>query len=216
MVASAPTLALPIADQRYSVVDVETSGLSARRHRILQIAVVTVDGAGEPFDHWSSDVRPHLWRVGPRQVHGLTIRRLRRAPPLHTLVPELVRRLDGTVVVAHNVGFDWAFVARGLRRAGYEPPDALRLCTLNLSRSLDPEFARSHRLADVCERHGVELRNAHDALADALATAALLPRLLGESTAQSLDELGPVVRGSSKAWPAVAERRRRWSVRRRR
>ena len=35
---------------RFSVVDVETSGLSARRHRVLQVAVVTVNGEGTVLD----------------------------------------------------------------------------------------------------------------------------------------------------------------------
>jgi DNA polymerase-3 subunit epsilon len=118
-------------------------------------------------------------------------------------VPELVRRLDGSILVAHNAGFDWAFVSRGLRRAGYQPPDALRLCTLHLSRSLDPTAESSHRLADLCVRHGVELRDAHDALADARATAELLPHLLEASGARRLDELAAAVRGSSHDWPAA-------------
>jgi DNA polymerase-3 subunit epsilon len=204
---STPTLAL--VDQRFAVIDVETSGLSARRHRILQIGIVTVDGRGHIVDEWSSDVRPHLWRVGPRNVHGLTIRRLRRAPSLRSLVPELTNRLDGSVLVAHNAGFDWAFVSRGLRRAGYQPPDALRLCTLHLSRSLDPAMAASHRLADLCARHGVTLVHAHDALADARATAELLPHLLRASGAQALDELHVAVRGSSRSWPVAPETRPR-------
>jgi DNA polymerase-3 subunit epsilon len=47
-----------------------------------------------------------------------------------------------------------------------------------MSRRLDPEREQSHRLADVCERYGVPLERPHDALGDALATAAVLPHLL--------------------------------------
>ncbi len=59
-------------------------------------------------------------------------------------------------------------------RLGLEP----RLCTLRMSRRLDPERALSHRLGDVCERYGVALERPHDALGDAAATAAVLPHLL--------------------------------------
>ena len=38
---------------RFAVVDIETSGLSDRRHRILQIAAATVEN-GEVVDEWSS------------------------------------------------------------------------------------------------------------------------------------------------------------------
>ena len=52
------------------------------------------------------------------------------------------------------------------------------LCTLRMSRALDPDRQLSHRLADLCDRYGVQPGRAHDALADAEATAAVLPHLL--------------------------------------
>ena len=47
-----------------------------------------------------------------------------------------------------------------------------------LSRRLDPDRQLSHRLADLCARYDVALDRPHDALADAAATAAVLPHLL--------------------------------------
>jgi DNA polymerase III subunit epsilon len=163
-------LADALAHQRFAVVDVETSGLSPVRHRILQVAVVEVQGDGTVLDEWTTLVRPSWWRVGPRHVHGLTVRRVWRAPKLARVAPELVARLDGRVIVAHNMAFDWAFIERGLGRAGVHPGrEPLRLCTLELSRALDPERTRSHRLGDLCRQHGIVLERAHDALADARA-----------------------------------------------
>ncbi len=75
--------ATAITQVRFAVVDVETSGLSTRRHRVLQVAVVTVDADGTIIDRWSSLVRPrHRWwfRLGPRHIHGLTRAQLRTAP----------------------------------------------------------------------------------------------------------------------------------------
>jgi DNA polymerase III subunit epsilon len=182
---------------RFTVLDVETSGLSDRRHRILQIALVTVDTSGTIVDEWSSYAKPFLWHVGPRHVHGLSARQLRHEPRFSSLVPELVKRLDGSVLVAHNLDFDWPFLRRGLRRGGYAVPDALRLCTLRLSRSLDPDKQVRHRLGDLAARHGIELTNAHDALADARATAQVLPKLLSASP-----DPWRFADGTSTAWPA--------------
>ncbi len=164
---------------RFAVVDIETSGLSLRRHRILQIAVVTLDG-GMVVDEWSSLVRLRWpWqRVGPRRVHGITRRSLRSAPRLDEVLSQLARRLDGAVFTAHNVAFDWAFVERAARRCGVALPTPSRLCTLRLSRRLDPDRQQSHRLSDLCERYGVVNDRPHDALFDARATAAVLPGLL--------------------------------------
>lgn len=176
---------------RFAVVDIETSGLSTRRHRILQVAVVTVEG-GAVVDEWSSLIRLRwpLGRVGPRRVHGITRARLRGAPRQADVLTELAARLDGAVFTAHNVGFDWPFIQRAAQRSHVPiSPDA-RLCTLRLSRSLDPERERSHRLSDLCERYGISNDRPHDALHDARATAAALPHLLAEHEVTTVDELG--------------------------
>lgn len=178
---------------RFAVIDLETSGLSPRRHRILQVAVVVVEG-GAVVDEWSSLVRLRwpFQRVGPRRVHGIDRRMLRGAPRLDDVLAELARRTDGAVITAHNVGFDWPFLARAARRAGVELPSGPRLCTLRLSRSLDPTRQLSHRLADACSRYGIANDRPHDALHDARATALLLPHLLaghGVGTAADLDPL---------------------------
>ncbi|HEX9259575.1 MAG TPA: 3'-5' exonuclease [Acidimicrobiales bacterium] len=190
-----------LAGQTFAVLDLETTGLSARRHRIVQVAVVRVDASGNVLDRWSTLVRkPFLRPLGGRAIHGLRSAELRRAPRFKQVVPDLVRRLDGSVLVAHNVGFDWAFLSRALRRSGYAAPDATRICTLKLSRSLDQERLLSHRLADVADRHGLANHRPHDALADAELTAALLPRLLEANDAARLDVQ---VRGTTTSWPAI-------------
>jgi DNA polymerase-3 subunit epsilon len=205
MVLPAPdTVRHPVDVDRFAVVDVETSGLSRGRHRILQVAVVTTTADGTVLERWSSYVRPRFGRfgrVGPSHIHGLTARSLRTAPPFANVAPDLVSRLDGAVFVAHNAAFDWGFVKRSLRRAGYRPPDAARLCTMRLSRAIGPQDV-SHRLVDLCERHGVAVVRAHDAQADADATAAVLPALLAHGNVTGPDDLAPHLRGTTTAWPA--------------
>lgn len=173
----------PDRPQRYAVVDVETSGLSVRRHRLLQVGVVVVDANGVVIDRWSSLVHPrHRWwyRVGPTRLHGIRRRDVRHAPPATEVLTALAQRLDGARFVAHNAAFDTAFLQRAAQRERVSLAIGEPLCTLRLSRSLDPQRQLSHRLADVCARYGVELVRPHDALADADATAAVLPHLLRE------------------------------------
>jgi 2-polyprenyl-3-methyl-5-hydroxy-6-metoxy-1,4-benzoquinol methylase len=97
---------------RFAVVDLETSGLSSRRHRILQIGLVTVEPDGAVVDQWSTLVRlTWPWsRVGPRRLHGITRRDLRDAPSTRHALDELARRLDGGVFTAHNADFDADFL----------------------------------------------------------------------------------------------------------
>jgi DNA polymerase-3 subunit epsilon len=165
---------------RFAVVDLETSGLSSRRHRILQIGVVTVEPDGTVLDQWSTLVRlAWPWsRVGPRRVHGITRRSLRHAPSADRALAELTRRLDGAVFTAHNADFDAQFLERAARRHGVPLRLDRRLCTLRLSRGLDPDRQLTHGLADLCARYEIPIERPHDALCDARAAAGVLPHLL--------------------------------------
>jgi DNA polymerase III subunit epsilon len=203
---AATPLVGPVASARFAVVDVETSGLRPDRHRLLQIGVVRVLGDGTVVDRWDTLLKAPWRPLGGRRVHGLSRRVLRGAPRLRAVRAELVHLLDGSILCGHNVEFDWSFLVRGFRRAGYPAPDALRLCTLHLSRALDPERERSHRLGDLCARYGVELARAHDAAADAAATAAILPRLLTAAGIGDVADLAPHLAGSTLRWPVPARR----------
>lgn len=186
-------MALP----RFAVVDLETSGFSTRRDRILQMGLVVVDAAGTVQDRWATLValRWPFGKVGPTHVHGLTRAALRGAPSLDDALDQLGPRLDGALLTAHNARFDGAFLATATRRRPADDPvrraSSEPLCTLRLSRRLDPERERSHRLGDLANRYAVSLDQAHDALADAEATAQVLPHLLAEHGIDDPDELRP-------------------------
>jgi DNA polymerase-3 subunit epsilon len=186
-----------VALPRFAVVDLETSGLNTKRHRILQLGMVVVDADGSVVDQWSSLVKLRwpLQRVGPTSIHGITRSTLRGAPTLDEALDELGARMNGAVFTAHNAAFDSEFIARAVRRRSSDDPVRRslqpRLCTLRMSRRLDPDRELSHRLGDVCERFGVALERPHDALGDAAATAAVLPHLLAAHGITDVEQLEP-------------------------
>jgi DNA polymerase-3 subunit epsilon len=185
----------PPQPARFAVVDVETSGLSLRRGNVLQVGVVLLDEQFAVVQRWTSLVAPRRrwwFRVGPTHVHGIRRRDLRGAPAGADVLRRLDSLLSGTTVVAHNAAFDTAFLHKAARRHRVPLHLGTPLCTLQLSRRLDPDRQASHRLADVCQRYGVPLVRAHDALSDAEATAGVLPHLLhahGLSAADATDQL---------------------------
>ncbi len=189
----------PVSSQRFAVVDVETSGLSIRRDNVLQVGVVVVDGDGTVLGRWSSLVRPQSrwwFRVGPTSLHGIHRRQVRTAPPAPEVLTELTRHLEGARFVAHNASFDIAFLLKAAEQAGVALQLDSPLCTLRMSRALDPERRHSHRLADLCTRYDIDLVRPHDALADADATAALLPHLLRAHGVTTVDQLSALPPGS--------------------
>jgi DNA polymerase-3 subunit epsilon len=160
----------------YAVVDVETTGLDPTIDRIVEIAVVRCDERGRAVSEWSTLVQPDR-DPGPTAVHGLTAADLEAAPRFAQVLPELLRQVDGSVVAAHNLAFDAAFLATECRRAGDPGPSGLGLCTLNLARALYPHRP-GYSLASCTAEAGIDHSGAHRALADARVTALLLDRML--------------------------------------
>ena len=168
------------------VLDLEGSGVQDRDDEaILEIAVVplssgkpslpkaycTLINPGRPIPH-----RP--W-ISP----GLTSTVLATAPPLAEVVPELAARIDGKIVVGHNVGVDYRLLRR---RCPDIKPRAL-IDTLRLARHLNPALKRN-ALGELLERHGLTAdvtrlvpdSQPHRALWDTVGTALLLPALISD------------------------------------
>ncbi|WP_326554401.1 exonuclease domain-containing protein [Micromonospora sp. NBC_01813] len=156
----------------FAVFDVETTGLVTSRDRVVELAVVTTDLSGQIMDEWTTLVNPE-GAMGATRIHGITAAEVRRAPRFAELIGELNARLAGRALAAHNAPFDLAFLGAEYERAGWSMPAVPYLCTLAASRDYLPALDR-RRLTDCCCAMGIGLTDAHSALGDARATAALL------------------------------------------
>jgi len=182
----------PIRDVRFAVVDTETTGLSTDHDRVLQIGVVVARGDGRVEHQFSTYLKRLTWgfgHVGAFHVHGITRKQLRHGVnPVEAL--EMMNVLiDGCVFTAHNAKFDLGFLRSDSVRLEVPLKVTGPLCTLNLSRRLDPDRTMSHKLRDVAARYGKSTDRPHDALADALLTAAVLPSLLDAHRVSTYGEL---------------------------
>jgi len=158
-------------------VDLETTGLSPARDRVLAVGWVPVDGLRIDL---SGSARHVVRRGDPGDavtVHGLTHDDLEGGRPLAEVLAELRRALAGRALLAHHAPFDVAFLRAAFRTVGERPALPAAVCTLDLQRRLlarhgevRPEDLRLWRAR---ERHGLPVTTAHDALRDALACAEL-------------------------------------------
>lgn len=161
----------------FATLDFETTGLSSKIDRVIEVAVVRTDHEGNVLKEYSSLINP-LRDVGRTDIHGITSGMLINAPTFHEIMGELSQILDGAVLVAHNASFDLRFFHSEIGRLGTENLEIEALCTLNLMYAGFPRGPR--RLADCCEFFGIEIGSAHCALDDARMASQLLHALLNE------------------------------------
>lgn len=188
---------------RYVVLDVETTGLSPQRDRVLELALVTVDASGRVLDEWTTRVNPQ-GPVGATHIHGITAADVARAPIFSDVLGEVTHRLSGAAVVAHNAAFDLAFLRAEFARAGWKMPFLPCLCTLEASSYYLPGLSR-RRLADCCAAAGIRLEHAHAALGDARATAQLLRTYISAQVPPSprAADLDVTKAATTVSWPTA-------------
>ncbi|WP_116111984.1 3'-5' exonuclease [Austwickia chelonae] len=164
-------------DGPYAVIDLETTGLSPRKgDRIVEIAIARIDRYGNIEDEFATLIKPDDRDTGPVFVHGITRDAVSRAPRFVEVADEVLARLDGAVVVAHNASFEEAFLHAEFSAAGYRLPPMPALCTLWLGRRTFQ--AANFTLGTLAQQAGVPLVDKHTALGDVRAVSRLLPRML--------------------------------------
>lgn len=150
---------------RLAIVDLETTGADPNRDSITEIAILITEG-DRLVEQWSSLVNPE--RPIPERIQsliGITDAMVADAPRFADLADEVRARLSEALFVAHNARFDYGFLRSAFERVDQQW-DAPVLCTVKLSRALDPQFPR-HGLDALIERAGYAIDARHRALDDA-------------------------------------------------
>ncbi|MBT9134963.1 MAG: putative ATP-dependent helicase DinG [Firmicutes bacterium] len=161
----------------FSVVDVETTGLSAERDRVTEVAIVHVQ-ADKIFRTYATLVNPGR-PIPPfiQQMTGITDAMVAGAPTFAEVAQIISANLAGTVFVAHNVRFDHGFLKAEFARANHAFPPLTLVDTVALARQ-GLRGLPNYRLETLCEHLGL-VAGRHRALGDATVAAHLLIKLLG-------------------------------------
>ena len=152
--------------QRWLFLDVETTGSTATRDRVTEVAWVLLDGDTGQVTKESHLVNPDA-RIPAfiQQLTGITDDMVADAPRFSAIAPRLAAAMDGAVFVAHNARFDYGFVKNEFKRIG-QSVRAPVLCSVKLSRLFFPAEKR-HNLDAVMARHQLQADSRHRALTDA-------------------------------------------------
>ncbi|WP_083975164.1 3'-5' exonuclease [Kitasatospora mediocidica] len=196
-----PGRALSPAAGGFAVVDIEASGSSPWRHRVVEVGVVLLDRALRVEAEFATLVDPN-GPVGPTHVHRIAQDDVVGAPRFREIAPFLLELLAGRVLVGHHVSCDRAFLEREFARIGVPLPPVPLLCTMRLARRHLPE-AGGFGLAACVAAAGLGAFAAHCALADARASAALLRHLTHPPAGPPADWTEQLREASALAWPRL-------------
>jgi DNA polymerase III subunit epsilon len=170
-----------LTDRSLAVVDLETTGFAPggdRGDRIIEVAVVRMTPDGHIEDEWVTLLNPGR-DVGPTWVHKVSQDMVVDAPDFAAVAGDLLDRLSGAVVVAHNASFEDSFLGWEFAHADLSMPPLPALCTMRLARKV--MTAPNYKLATCCEAFGLVNDGAHSALGDARVTAGLVRQLLARA-----------------------------------
>ncbi|OBI06479.1 DEDDh family exonuclease [Mycobacterium scrofulaceum] len=184
-------------DGGWAVIDVETSGFRPGQARVISLAVLGLDADGRVEQSVVSLLNPGV-EPGPTHVHGLTAAMLEDQPQFADVVDDVVKVLDGRTLVAHNVAFDYAFLAAEAELAEAELPIDSVMCTVELARRLDLGIDNL-RLETLAAHWGVTQERPHDAFDDALVLTGVLASAL--KRARERDIWLPVHPVTRRRWP---------------
>lgn len=154
----------------FVAIDFET----AMAHHICAVGIVTVED-GEIVDEYYTLVQPpdNEYNYFTIRVHGITPEQTLSAPTFYQIYPEIKKRLQGKVVVAHNEGFDRGVLTKTMRdnTMDYEDLELAEKweCTMKIYKD---KGYKPFKLDACCARHGIELKH-HEALSDARGCAKL-------------------------------------------
>jgi DNA polymerase-3 subunit epsilon len=118
-------------------------------------------------------------------IHGITDDQAAKGSKLKELLPQLLQRLRGKILLVHNAALDRAFLdhaCRTLYGAPFIAPiiDTQNLAKRHFERRNLPIKSGELRLFSLRERYNLPRYNAHNALSDALATAELFLAMAAE------------------------------------
>ncbi|AZI38932.1 3'-5' exonuclease [Epilithonimonas vandammei] len=160
----------------YTVIDIESNGAPFRKESIIEIAIYRFDGH-EITDQFISLVNPESEISSfVQKLTGITSKMVLTAPKFHEIAKRVVEITQDSILVGHNIDFDYRMLRQSFKRLGYEFK-INTLDTIPLAKKLIPD-EKSYSLSKLCKSIGIPLSEAHRASGDARATLDLFKLLM--------------------------------------
>ena len=162
--------------EKFVAIDFETA--NQQRSSVCSVGIVFVEDS-EIVETFHSLIlpSPNFYSRFNTRVHGLDFGDTCFEDAFPEVWSRIAPKLEGIPLVAHNSPFDEGCLRSVHSCYGMPYPGYEFHCTLKAARRLLPQLP-NHRLPSVAAHCGYNLENHHDALADAIACAAIAVKLL--------------------------------------
>ena len=161
----------------FTAFDTETSGISPKNSRIIEIGAVrfTKDGI---ISKWSKLFDPDQI-LSPFIINltHITQEMVDAADPINKHIRDFLSFLGSSIIVAHNAQFDLNFLNAECENCGLPVTKNQAVDTLQLSRILIPE-AEYHKLDFLADFLGIDKGSSHRALDDAITCMELFKKCI--------------------------------------
>ena len=165
--------------------DLETTGLNPDKDKITEIAACRFIN-GEFTEEFTTLINPGI--PIPKNITaltGITNKMVEDAPSINDALPDFMKFIGSTPLVAQNINFDYNFINKNLQGSNSPFSEIPLYDTLSLARGFI-YFYNSFSLGSLCDYYGIKIENAHRASADALCTGKLFVYLLQEALSKPL------------------------------
>ena len=171
----------------YVVFDLETTGFSPIKDKIIEIGAVKVEN-GNITDHFSTFVNPKVpipFQI--TQLTSITDQMVMDSPDIETILPQFLEFVGDAVLVAHNASFDVGFIEQNCR---YQDiwPDFTSVDTVALARILLPTLSK-FKLNVVAKALNISQEHHHRAVDDARVTAEIFVKFIQMLKDRGIEDL---------------------------
>ena len=172
----------------YVVFDLETTGFSPIKDKIIEIGAVKVEN-GAITDKYSTFVNPGIpipFQI--TQLTSITDAMVMDAPGIETVLPEFLEFVGDAVLVAHNASFDVGFIEQNCRYQDMVP-DFTSVDTVAMARILLPTLSK-FKLNVVAKALNISQEHHHRAVDDARVTAEIFVKFIDMLAERDIHTLG--------------------------
>ncbi len=169
----------------YVVFDIETTGFSPEKNKIIEIGAVRVENGivvGR-FNEFVNPLVPIPFRI--EELTSINDSMVQDAGTIDEVLPKFLEFCEGANVVAHNAAFDTSFIAKNAKDLGLRF-DKFIIDTVELARALLTDLT-NYKLHTVAKELEVSLEHHHRAVDDAEATAGIFLRLCDRIKEQGIE-----------------------------